>query len=49
VFLLFSMDNYANASSRGDLSVRSLVDVVSAQDFIPESEYMESVLVAVPR
>lgn len=33
----------------GDLSVRSLVDVVSAQDFIPESEYMESVLVAVPR
>ncbi|KAJ3571344.1 hypothetical protein NP233_g3813 [Leucocoprinus birnbaumii] len=33
----------------GNLSVRSLADIVNAEDFIPESEYMETVLVAVPR
>lgn len=33
----------------GNLSVRSLADVVTAEDFIAESEYMETVLVAVPR
>jgi len=49
MFLLPVNSDQANTTGRGDLSVRSLVDVVSAQDFIPESEYMESVLVAVPR
>ncbi|KAK0465333.1 uncharacterized protein EV420DRAFT_1719189 [Desarmillaria tabescens] len=33
----------------GNLSVRSLVDVVSKEDFIGDSEYLETVLVAVPR
>ncbi|KXN84787.1 V-type proton ATPase subunit C 1-B [Leucoagaricus sp. SymC.cos] len=33
----------------GNLSTRSLADVVSAEDFIPESDYMETVLVAVPK
>jgi V-type H+-transporting ATPase subunit C len=34
---------------RGNLSVRSLADVVSKDDFIQDSEYMETLLVAVPR
>ena len=33
----------------GNLSVRSLVDVVSKDDFIEGSEYLETVLVAVPK
>lgn len=33
----------------GNLSVRSLVDVVSKEDFLLDSEYMETVLVAVPK
>ncbi|KAF9535577.1 ATPase V1 complex subunit C [Crepidotus variabilis] len=33
----------------GNLSVRALADVVSKKDFIPESEYMQTVLVAVPK
>ncbi|KAK7463825.1 Vacuolar ATP synthase subunit C [Stygiomarasmius scandens] len=33
----------------GNLSVRSLVDVVSKDDFIQDSEYMETLLVAVPK
>ncbi|PCH33443.1 ATPase V1 complex subunit C [Wolfiporia cocos MD-104 SS10] len=33
----------------GNLSVRSLVDVVRAEHFIGESEYMETLLVAVPK
>ncbi|KAK2462092.1 hypothetical protein APHAL10511_006555 [Amanita phalloides] len=33
----------------GNLSVRSLVDVVSKGDFIQDSEYLETILVAVPR
>ncbi|KAH7921145.1 ATPase, V1 complex, subunit C [Leucogyrophana mollusca] len=33
----------------GNLSVRSLVDVVSKEDFIQESEYLETMLVAVPK
>ena len=33
----------------GNLSVRNLTDVVSRDNFIPESEYMETVLVVVPR
>ncbi|KZW02017.1 ATPase, V1 complex, subunit C [Exidia glandulosa HHB12029] len=33
----------------GNLSVRALADVVSKDDFIDDSEYMETVLVAVPK
>jgi len=33
----------------GNLSVRSLVDVVSKEDFIQDSEYLETLLVAVPK
>jgi V-type H+-transporting ATPase subunit C len=33
----------------GNLSVRSLADVVSKNDFIQDSEYMETLLVAVPK
>lgn len=39
----------ADFSLRGNLSVRALADVVSKKDFIPESEYMQTVLVAVPK
>lgn len=34
---------------RGNLSVRSLVDVVSKEDFVEDSEYLETALVAVPK
>ncbi|KAG8965069.1 Vacuolar ATP synthase subunit C [Tulasnella sp. 425] len=33
----------------GNLAVRSLAEIVSKEDFIPESEYMESLMVAVPK
>jgi len=33
----------------GNLSVKSLADVVAKKDFIEDSEYMETVLVAVPK
>jgi len=33
----------------GNLSVRSLVDIVSKEDFIEDSEYLETLLVAVPK
>lgn len=33
----------------GNLSVRSLVDVVSKEDFIGDSEYLETLLIAVPK
>ncbi|KAG9223020.1 hypothetical protein PLEOSDRAFT_1095977 [Pleurotus ostreatus PC15] len=33
----------------GNLSVRSLAEVVSKDDFIPDSEHMETLLVAVPK
>ncbi|KAJ3546988.1 hypothetical protein NMY22_g1832 [Coprinellus aureogranulatus] len=33
----------------GNLSVRSLVDIVTADDFVLDSEYLETVLVAVPK
>ncbi|THH21563.1 hypothetical protein EW146_g37 [Bondarzewia mesenterica] len=33
----------------GNLSVRSLADVVNQEDFIQDSEYLETLLVAVPR
>ncbi|KAH8120634.1 ATPase, V1 complex, subunit C [Phellopilus nigrolimitatus] len=33
----------------GNLSIRSLVDIVSKDDFIGDSEYLETVLVAVPK
>lgn len=35
--------------SRGNLSMRDLADVVSKDDFIQDSEYMETLLVAVPK
>ena len=50
--------NYNNAKSNlaaaerkktGDLSVRSLHDIVKAEDFILNSEYLTTVLVAVPK
>lgn len=34
---------------RGNLSVRSLVDIVSKEDVINDSEYLETQLVAVPK
>jgi V-type H+-transporting ATPase subunit C len=40
---------HSDCSSRGNLSVRSLADVVSKDDFIRDSEYIETLLVAVPR
>ncbi|KAJ7071253.1 hypothetical protein C8F01DRAFT_1109736 [Mycena amicta] len=33
----------------GNLSVRSLADVISKEDFVQDSEYLETVLVAVPK
>ncbi|KAF8480952.1 hypothetical protein DFH94DRAFT_436267 [Russula ochroleuca] len=33
----------------GNLSVRSLADIVSEEDMLQDSEYMQSILVAVPR
>ena len=36
-------------NQRGNLSVRSLTDVVSKDDFIQDSEYLETLLVAVPK
>jgi len=45
-------DVYSSSSnwpSSGNLSVRSLADVVSADDFIQTSEYLETLLIAVPR
>ncbi|PFH50740.1 hypothetical protein AMATHDRAFT_3706 [Amanita thiersii Skay4041] len=33
----------------GNLSVRSLADIVTKEDFVQESEYLETVLVAVPK
>ncbi|KAG6885950.1 hypothetical protein C0993_007452 [Termitomyces sp. T159_Od127] len=33
----------------GNLSVRSLADIVSKEDFIQDSDYLETLLVAVPR
>jgi V-type H+-transporting ATPase subunit C len=34
---------------RGNLSVRSLADIVSEDDLLQDSEYMQSILVAVPK
>jgi hypothetical protein len=40
----------AQSLYRGNLSVRSLVDVVHKEDFAdPNSEYLETLLVAVPK
>ena len=36
-------------ATRGNLSVRSLVDVVSKEHVIQDSEYLETQLVAVPK
>jgi hypothetical protein len=37
------------SAHRGNLSVRSLADIVSEDDVLQDSEYMQSVLVAVPK
>jgi len=37
------------APSRGNLSVKSLVEVVKKEDIIQDSEYMETLFVAVPK
>jgi V-ATPase subunit C len=34
---------------RGNLSVRSLADIVSEDDLLQDSEYMQSILVAIPK
>ena len=34
---------------RGNLSIRSLVDVVTKDNFVEDSEYMQTLLVAVPK
>lgn len=34
---------------RGNLSIRSLADIVSRDHFVHDSEYLETVLVAVPK
>ena len=39
----------SNHRRRGNLSVRSLVDVVRQEHFINDSEYLQTVLVAVPK
>lgn len=36
-------------SRRGNLSQRSLVDVVKKGDLVEDSEFMETLLVAVPK
>ena len=33
----------------GNLSIRSLVDVVTKDNFVEDSEYMETLLIAVPK
>ena len=33
----------------GNLMTRSLVDVVKKEDFVPESEYLQTLLVVVPK
>jgi len=33
----------------GNLSVRSIADVLSKQDFVQDSEYLETILIAVPK
>lgn len=40
---------YLTADNSGNLAVRSLAEVVTQDDFIPESEYMETLMVAVPK
>jgi len=41
--------SYICLSYRGNLSVRALAEIVKAEDFLADSEYMETVLVAVPK
>lgn len=36
-------------SLSGNLSIKSLVDVVSREDVLQDSEYLETLLVAVPK
>lgn len=38
-----------NVVCSGNLSVRSLIDIVKREHVIPESEYMETKFVAVPK
>jgi V-type H+-transporting ATPase subunit C len=37
------------SACRGNLSVRSLADIVKKDDFVQDSEYLETLLVAVPK
>jgi hypothetical protein len=41
--------NIPDQTNSGNLSTRSLADVVSQNDFIQDSEYLETLLVAVPK
>ncbi|KAF5368442.1 hypothetical protein D9758_002368 [Tetrapyrgos nigripes] len=43
------IEDILNPLSSGNLSVRSLVDIVSKEDFIQDSEYLDTLLVAVPK
>jgi V-type H+-transporting ATPase subunit C len=45
----FSLDPKLKPLFSGNLSVRSLAEVVTSDNFIPESEYLETVLVAVSK
>lgn len=49
MFPVLSMSSPADPLDRGNLSTRALADVVSSEDFVQDSEYLETVLVAVPR
>lgn len=49
VSLYTLVSTWWNRLFSGNLSVRSLVDVVSKEDFVENSEYLETALVAVPK
>jgi hypothetical protein len=44
-----SVEANAHQLPRGNLSVRALVDVVSKEDVLQDSEYLETLLIAVPK
>lgn len=46
---LYTFRTLTGKGYSGNLSVRSLADVVSGEDFIQDSEYLETLLVAVPK
>jgi V-type H+-transporting ATPase subunit C len=43
------IDTFNHFSNSGNLSVRSLGDIVKKENFIEDSEYLETLLVAVPK